>query len=256
MARSSSEVTSQEVQNYIQWCADHDIKNEDGTPDGNHNAQIVATCILEPWGVEFTRENLDKALPQLRSQLKFYTPLEAECHKLSAGMSQQDRNLILHMVSSRGLKDSGDDQLTNFATIASYLLDQRLPITPDNVDIALGRITNGGRRPLLWKKRLQPSEKEAQANREAMKNIQQQKNEDEVKILAGQNPALHEWYRQTHKKEQSATPEPTKSHYETLARAAAASVQSNVDRAEAERLLTRARAWGWELVYRSIESFI
>ena len=41
-----------------------------------------------------------------------------------------------------------------------------------------------------------------------------------------------------------------------ISRRSAASVQSNVDRAEAERLLTRAGAWGWELVYRSIESFI
>jgi hypothetical protein len=107
---------------------------------------------------------------------------------------------------------------------------------------------------------LQDSEREAQAAREAAKQQQPvKKADDEVKIPAGLPPHLHEHYRQTHKKVQVATPSTqasTQSHFESMARSAAASIQSNVDRAEAERLLMRAGAWGWELVYRSIESFI
>jgi len=139
-------------------------------------------------------------------------------------------------------------------------MDKNMPITAGNIDMVLPNIVSCSQYRLTWKKRLQDSEREAQAAREAAKQQQPvKKANDEVKIPAGLPPHLHEHYRQTHKKVQVATPSTpasTQSHFESMARSAAASVQSNVDRAEAERLLTRAEAWGWELVYRSIESFI
>ena len=53
-------------------------------------------------------------------------------------------------------------------------------------------------------------------------------------------------------------PQPTSadSHYKSLAESAVASIQSNLDRAEAQKLFANAGKWGWELTYRTIASLI
>jgi hypothetical protein len=61
------------------------------------------------------------------------------------------------------------------------------------------------------------------------------------------------------KPETTATaPQPVSadSHYKSLAESAVASIQSNLDRAEAQKLLANAGKWGWELTHKTISSFI
>src|SRR5262249_1578470 len=85
------------------------------------------------------------------------------------------------------------------------------------------------------------------------------KQTDEVKVPAGLAPHLHEHWRGLNAATRpvaQSMPESTTSHFEQKSRDAVAAIQSNVDREEAAKFLDRGKAWGWELVYRSIESFI
>jgi len=193
MARASQEITRQELAVYDAWVKENNIQNTDA------NALVIATYMLDTWGVEFTRANLDLALPQLRASLTFYTPLEAEYLKISRRMTPEQVQTVSTFISRRGLKDDGDNQLQNFITVASWILDKSQPITTDSLDRAIGNIINGSRRPLLWKTRLQDSEKAAQAQREAAS--QQPARQDQRAEATGENslaPHLREHRRQMH----------------------------------------------------------
>jgi len=99
-----------------------------------------------------------------------------------------------------------------------------------------------------------------QQAREAAKQQLPAKNTDDVEIPTGLNPALHEHYRQMHQKSETSTsasqPASQDSHNKSLAESAVASIQSNLDRAEAQKLLANAGKLRWELTYRTIANFI
>jgi len=70
---------------------------------------------------------------------------------------------------------------------------------------------------------------------------------------------LHEHYRQLHRNDDSTAvqqPVSEDSHYKNLAEAAVNSIRSNNDREEASRFLAKSGAWGWDVVYRQIMTFI
>jgi hypothetical protein len=161
------------------------------------------------------------------------------------------------------LKDSCDDQLQNFTTIVSYFLDSNIPITADMFDTVVGRITTSGRRPLLWKQRLQDNEV---AQKEAKEAAKQQPARDERTELVGENtlaPHLREHRRQMHAalaEAEAKKPEVQSANadakWKQRAQDAINSIQSNNDRAEAEKFLAKAGGWGWELTLKQIQNFI
>jgi hypothetical protein len=198
----------------------------------------------------------------LRNQIRFYTPLESEYKTLAARMTEAQRDTILDLISRRGLKDSGDDRLQNFITIASWMLDRNQIIAANTLDGVLGNITNNSRKPLLWKKRLQDSEAEAQRQKEA---ASQQPARQERAEATGQNtlaPHLREHQRQVRaalaegEAKKTAQPANRDAEWKTRAESAVASIQSNNDRAEAQKLLAKAGGWGWQLTYQTVQNFI
>jgi hypothetical protein len=110
---------------------------------------------------------------------------------------------------------------------------------------------------LVWGKKLQDSEREAQRIKQEQAARQQPKNDD-IEIPSYVPGHLREHWRSLHANSKPAsTPESTTmSHLEKLSRDAVASITSTVDRAEAEQLLSKAGAWSWELVHRSVMNFI
>jgi hypothetical protein len=251
-------VTSAEIATFVQWCTDHGIKNDDGTNDAQFNNEVVAGYMLEKWGVpEWTRQNLDAALVQLRPHLRFYTPAQQAWNRESASLSQADRDQILNYVrGSKNLKSDADNLFVNATALVQWIVSHGYPV--GNFDVILSQVAAQSRYPLVKQIHLQGSEAEAQAAREAAKQQPAKKSDDEVKIPAGLSPALHEHYRQTHKPVKAATPTtPAESmtYYEKASRELVANVTSNNDREQAAKFLRNANA-NWELTYRRIHTWI
>jgi thiamine biosynthesis protein ThiC len=82
---------------------------------------------------------------------------------------------------------------------------------------------------------------------------------DDVVISPGLAPHLHDHYRTMHRKTEEDTavqPVNADAQWKQRAEDAVAGIISNNDRAEAERLLTKAGAWSWELVHKQVQTFI
>ena len=112
---------------------------------------------------------------------------------------------------------------------------------------------------LRWEKRAtSSSELEALKKKEAAAKQQPVKKTDDIKSPQALSPHLHEWYRNQHRDDgQAKQVDPVNSdrwHQRSLD--AIASLRSVVDREEAQKLLTKEGAWGTELTYRTIMSFI
>jgi len=244
------------VQTYIDWCLQHRIKNENNTQDAVDNANLVWKYMTETWPVEFNRENLDLALSQLRPYLKFYSEKEAAYQSYAEKLTPEQVQLIGDLLGRRGLSTEGENLYTNFIAIAAYLVEKRQPISVESVDRALGNITSNGKAPLIWNRRLQDSEKEAL-------QIRQQPTQalpvDDVKIPDRLRPELHAHYRMMHTPKPEETNKTLKSldaEYQQRAVDAVASIQNHLDRTEAEQLLSKAGAWGWELTLKAILRYI
>lgn len=259
MARTSEQVTQQEIQAYVDWCAAHGVKNVDGSEDALNNAQVVADYFLETWKQDFNRQNLDLALPMIRHLLKFHGPAEATYHRHIAKIGPEQAKIISDMIYSRGLNTDGDNLFINFNAIAAYLTEKRHPISIESVDRALGNIVNS-KRPLIWQVRLQDSEKEALKNRQEQQPAQARP-VDEVKIPAGLPAYLHSHYLATHRPQPDETKKTQESQESLDAEWRQRAVDavnsitfSNLDREEASQFLKKS--WPAELIYRSIISFI
>lgn len=221
----------------------------------DHNANLL---IQHFETIPVTAAGIYQLIERTKNEFIWRTPAQLTWDNVSKSMSPQDRQEIINYVGrSQHLKSDGDNLYVNATAFANWILAHKVPV--QNLESMVSQIVQSPYR-LVTKTLLQDSEREAQAAREAAKQQQPvKKADDEVKIPAGLPAHLHEHYRQTHRKAETAAPSTaasTQSHFESMARAAAASIQSNLDRAQAESFLSKAGAWGWELVYRSIESFI
>ena len=261
--RSSETLTAQEIDSMVKFCSDNQVFAEGEI--GSQNANRLVDYLLNTWNVDVNEQTLTAALDRLRNQIRFYTPLEFEYKTLAARMTEAQRDLILNFITRRGLKDDGENQLVNFNTIASWMSEKNTPIATSTLDAALGNIMNHSRRPLLWKQRLQDSEKEQQAKREAAS--QQPARPTERAEAVNENtlsPELREHRRQMRaalaeaeaRKQAESQPVNRDAEWKARAESAVSSIQSNLDRAEAEKFLAKAGGWGWELTYKSIINFI
>jgi hypothetical protein len=82
MARFSNDIQQHEVRAYEQFCVEHDIVL-DGSESAIANANLTRDYFTKTWHEVITPETLEKALPQLRSQLKFKSKAQLEFEKLA-----------------------------------------------------------------------------------------------------------------------------------------------------------------------------
>ena len=101
-----------------------------------HNANLIWQYFQQNPTVPATVANIYALVEQKKNEFIWRTPLQQECDKHVARMSEQDRRLILNFISRRGLKDSGDDLLVNFNAIASYCLQSNIPVATNTLDMA------------------------------------------------------------------------------------------------------------------------
>jgi hypothetical protein len=95
----------------------------------------LSQFLVIKWQMDITPATLANAYSKIKDHLTHYTPLQLEHRQLAGRITEQDCNAILHAITSRGLKDTSDDQLTNFNSIAKYLMDKNMPITAGNTDM-------------------------------------------------------------------------------------------------------------------------
>jgi hypothetical protein len=157
MARTSPAVTPQEEQLFLQFCDQHHIRNE------HANGVLLGRLIMDTWQMDITPGTLDAAFKQVKDKLMtYYSPAEVRLNALH--LSQGDIDYLVSFVErSPNLKSDGDNLLTNVATIASYMRQQRLPIQHADNNI-LTRLAQQSTQsyPLAWKMRLQDSEKKTE----------------------------------------------------------------------------------------------
>ena len=83
MARTSKEITQQEVAAYAKFAQDHNIIN-DGTQADIDNSNLVLDYFTKTWPNDITADNLAQAFPQLKPHLKFQSKAEVELRKTAA----------------------------------------------------------------------------------------------------------------------------------------------------------------------------
>jgi hypothetical protein len=113
--------------------------------------------------LDITAQTLQSAYEQVKDRVSHYTPAEVRIKSLHLSQSDID-HLASFVEHSPNLKSDGENLLTNVATIASYMRQQRLPIQGADLNGILTRLAQQSTQsyPLAWKMRLQDSEKKTE----------------------------------------------------------------------------------------------
>jgi hypothetical protein len=149
MARTNETITNEEGLAWHQWCAKHSVIPTD--PD---NTKVVAEYFQEIWKEDVTEANLDLAFPQLRARLKCYTPSEAAYQKLTAKMTEAEKQTVTQWFNRQRLVQDGDLGFQNKENLVSWLKEKNMEVSGRNFDLALSNIINKGHygHPILaWK---------------------------------------------------------------------------------------------------------
>jgi len=260
--RNLESVTYEENQTFLQFARQNGI-NTDGEV-GDHNSRLFLQYLNGP----ITWANLDLVFNQIRPQVGLRNPVEAEWVRLKTQLSEQDINVILQFIPYYSLSDEGDDFIINASTIASYMIRNSQPVTIQNLTSKIGAIGNVPGSTLRWRRKLQDSERRAQQEKEqAQKDheIYLQNNPQGKTNPTTTDPKLAE-----HKRILERPPQPgdvgyeapaqdtnsSDNFYKNRAESLVGSIQSNLDREEAAQFLTKAGAWGWQIVCGTILNYI
>lgn len=255
MSRTSSELTQAEYAAYEQFAKKHNVIMDENQ-DGYANAQFIADYFLNQWKQDMTVENLEAAFDTLKPYLKFQTP--AQLVAKQAGIDQAQAEMLVSVLGRRQL-----DQryiVEDAVTVAKYILAQGWALGPYSIDLCLSNLGNKpGDAKVHWVRKLQDREREEVARREANRQPGEVRiSDDDVPSYVPAN--LRDHWRKMHAGETKAqaTASTAPAYYEKLARDAAASITSNVDRDEAtaQFLSKGGKAWPWELTYRTIMNYI
>jgi hypothetical protein len=95
-----------------------------------------------------------------KNEFSWFTSAQQAWNSAAQSLVQGDRDTILDYVkNSKNLNSAGDNLYTNATSIASYLIQQRLPV--QNLDTVLPRVVQS-RFPLISQKRLQDSDRKSE----------------------------------------------------------------------------------------------
>ena len=180
--RTSPSITQSERNAWIAFCKQHNIVDEDNEV-GINNGNVLGNLIIEAWQADITPATLSQAFAQVKDQLVYYSPAQQQWNQASATLSQTDRDQIISYVSrSQSLKSDGDNVFVNATAFAKWITAHRIPV--QNLDSMLPQIVQSPY-PIVKKRQLQDSEREAQVQREAAS--QQPARQDQRAEATGQN---------------------------------------------------------------------
>jgi hypothetical protein len=181
MARSSEQVTQQEVAAYQQWCRTNLViwSNNQNNPNvvglSNHNANVVAKYFQETWPNDITQANLDLAMPQLRSQLNFFdSKLEQRFDQVTLELSTREYDVLGTWFEKQPLLiNEGDQGMSNLLIVLEIIRGKGRDINADNLNLMLanGYVTNQPK-VVYWKRGLQAYEKEQQRQKAESNAVQ------------------------------------------------------------------------------------
>jgi hypothetical protein len=135
--RTSQEATSQEIQVFEKFCADHDIVTEG--PVGEKNVLAIGDYIIDAWKVQISEDTLKVALDKLRDRIVHYTPVHAKYKKIAAedGARANQLNQWFHSSGNTSLVKDSEDGLENQTVLLAELRGRE--ITPRTIQDAIGR---------------------------------------------------------------------------------------------------------------------
>jgi hypothetical protein len=149
MARTHEVITNEEGLIYHQWCQKYGV-----IADDDSNAEVVARYFQETWQQDVTEANLDSAFPLLKSHLKFCTLSEAAYQKLTAKMTEAEKQIVTQWFTRQRLVQDGDLGFQNKENLVSWLKEKNMEVSGRNLDLALSNIIKKGHygHPILaWK---------------------------------------------------------------------------------------------------------
>ena len=270
MARSNETITQAELDAFEKFANEHNI--ELIGIDGENNGAAIGDYFLNLWKEDINAATLPHAVEQLRKagRLVFKSAAKAKFDQAVQGVTHDQYEKFSAWLRRQRLVTTGDEGYENAENILTWIKEKNAPFDDHSFSQALSNITNNGHlghANLHWHKKLQDSEREAQQKREA--ESQQPARQDARTELVGEStlaPHLREHRRQMQAALAEAEARKTKeglqpaanldAQWKQRAEDAVASVQSNIDRAEAQRLLANGGRWGYELTYKTIVNFM
>lgn len=251
-------MTQQELNDVLQFFKDHNIAWLGAEGDANG---VVFANYFGYWSdvqkreVKFTPENLALAFKEFQrsgTELHYYSPEETQYHLYEEKLGPQDSETIRKFLPTYTLSDEGDNLFVNFNQIASYCIRTGQPITQVNLrDRVIGNLRSSSPgASLRWRQQpLQDWEKEelrkaesAQKAAEAYKKYHQEL-----------DPKYQE--EQRLKRQAEEIQNSNQSYWEQRTHSFINSIQSHVQRAEAETLFGKQKYGNWEVTFRELEGW-
>jgi hypothetical protein len=124
MARTSEQITQNEINAYAKFCAERRVIF--GGTEGEQNAEFIGNYFVNVWKQDITEQNLNTAWEQLRPYVKLYTLAQAEYYKVA--MQMPDRaNRLSNWLATQGkvgqLVNQGDEAFENLRLLLVALRD-------------------------------------------------------------------------------------------------------------------------------------
>ncbi len=151
MARSSEQITQNEINSYKRFCGERGVIH-DRSQDDQQNADFILNYFVNVWKQDITEQNLNTAWEHIRPHLKIYTPAQAEYFK--AANRETDRaNQLVNWLATHGgkpgtLVNTGDQYFENLSLLLGTL--QGYEISTPRIQDAENRIANRAGRKLHY----------------------------------------------------------------------------------------------------------
>src|SRR5467141_5110902 len=117
MARTSVEITQQEIDTFATFCNEHHINTEGEL--GAQNGNLIGEFIAITWGEDITPGTLKVAMDKLRDRIAFYTPAQAAYKKFADENPERANalNAWFHSPGNTSLVKEGEEALQNQSTL-------------------------------------------------------------------------------------------------------------------------------------------
>jgi len=149
MARTSDQITEQEIQAFNEFCQQHAVVTEGEI--GEQNGKHISEYIVDTWKQDISPATLAVALEKLGDRLVFKSAIQVELEQVVSKLNDQERRVAYNWFKRQRLVSDGDQGSENVTNIIGWLQRNNHPITDQTLNLALSNIVNSGKRPLHWK---------------------------------------------------------------------------------------------------------
>jgi hypothetical protein len=134
MARTSEQITKNEINAYAKFCAERGVIH-DGSDSDAQNSDFILNYFVNTRKEDITEQNLTTAWERIRPHLKFYAPNQQEANDLISKLSPEEQKVLGEWKGPRGLKPTH----RAVAALLSWLGAHKFRLTKQNLDLAVGQ---------------------------------------------------------------------------------------------------------------------